>query len=115
MEKLAKSLRIEGISRSQVSEMTRGLREPVGEFRNRPLTACNCPVLRADALYENVRYGDRVVSMAILLIFGVNKEIRRRTRVVGYQIMLKRGIASLTEQSGSITWMLIDSKVANMI
>ena len=34
IEKLAKSLGIEGISRSQVSEMTQGLNEQAEEFRN---------------------------------------------------------------------------------
>ena len=77
IEKLAKSLGIEGISRSQVSEMTKGLQEQVDEFRNRPLTADNYPVLWVDALYEKVRYGGRVVSMAILLVCGVNDEGRR--------------------------------------
>jgi len=77
IEKLAKTLGIEGISRSQVSEMTKGLQEQVDEFRNRPLTADNYPVLWVDALYEKVRYGGRVVSMAILLVCGVNDEGRR--------------------------------------
>ena len=77
MEKLAKSLGIEGISRSQVSEMTKGLQEQVNEFRNRPLTSGSYPVLWVDALYEKVRYAGRVVSMAILLVCGVNNEGRR--------------------------------------
>lgn len=38
MEKHAKSLGIESISRSQVSEVTQGLNEQAEEFRNRPLT-----------------------------------------------------------------------------
>ena len=38
MEKLARSLGIENLSRSQVSEMTKGLNEQVQEFRSRPLT-----------------------------------------------------------------------------
>ena len=77
MEKLAKSLGIEGISRSQVSEMTKGLNDQVDEFRNRPLTSDHYPVLWVDALYEKVRYGGRVVSMAILLVCGVNGEGKR--------------------------------------
>ena len=77
MEKLAKSLGIEGISRSQVSEMTKGLNDRVDEFRNRPLTSDHYPVLWVDALYEKVRYGGRVVSMAILLVCGVNGEGKR--------------------------------------
>lgn len=37
IEKLAKSLGIESLSRSQVSEMTKGLNEQVTEFRSRSL------------------------------------------------------------------------------
>jgi putative transposase len=37
MEKLARSLGIENLSRSQVSEMTKGLNEQVQYFRSRPL------------------------------------------------------------------------------
>ena len=77
MEKLARSLGIEGISRSQVSEMTRGLNEQAEEFRNRPLSSGDYPVLWVDALYEKVRYNGRVVSMAILLVCGVNGEGKR--------------------------------------
>ena len=82
MEKLAKSLGIEGISRSQVSEMTRGLNEQAEEFRNRPLTSGSYPVLWVDALYEKVRYAGHVVSMAILLVCGVNGEGRREVLAV---------------------------------
>lgn len=82
MEKLAKSLGIEGISRSQVSEMTKGLNQQAEEFRNRPLTSGGYPVLWVDALYEKVRYGGRVVSMAILLVCGVNQEGRREVLAI---------------------------------
>ena len=82
MEKLAKSLGIEGISRSQVSEMTKGLNEQAEEFRNRPLTSNAYPVLWVDALYEKVRYGGRVVSMAILLVCGVNEEGKREVLAI---------------------------------
>ena len=82
MDKLAKSLGIEGISRSQVSEMTKGLNEQAEEFRNRPLTSGAYPVLWVDALYEKVRYGGRVVSMAILLVCGVNEEGKREVLAI---------------------------------
>ena len=82
MEKLAKSLGIEGISRSQVSEMTQGLNEQAEEFRNRPLTSNSYPVLWVDALYEKVRYAGRVVSMAILLVCGVNDEGKREVLAI---------------------------------
>ncbi len=73
MERLAKSLGIESLSRSQVSNMAKELDEQVENFRNRPLDACHYPVLWVDALYEKVRFDGRVVSMAILLICGVNE------------------------------------------
>lgn len=81
LEKLAKSLGIEGISRSQVSEMTKGLNDQAEEFRNRPLASVY-PVLWVDALYEKVRYGGRVVSMAILLVCGVNEEGKREVLAI---------------------------------
>ena len=82
MEKLAKSLGIESLSRSQVSEMTKGLNEQAEEFRNRALTSNSYPVLWVDALYEKVRYGGRVVSMAILLVCGVNDEGKREVLAI---------------------------------
>ena len=82
MEKLAKSLGIEGISRSQVSEMTKGLNEQAEDFRNRPLTSNAYPVLWVDALYEKVRYAGHVVSMAILLVCGVSEEGKREVLAI---------------------------------
>jgi len=82
IEKLAKSLGIEGISRSQVSEMTQGLNEQAEAFRNRPLTSASYPVLWVDALCEKVRYAGRVVSMAILLVCEVNDEGRREVMAI---------------------------------
>ena len=66
MEKLAHSLGIESLSRSQVSEMTKGLNEQVQEFRSHSLTDTRYPVIWTDALYEKVRMDGRVVSMAVL-------------------------------------------------
>ena len=82
IEKLANSLGIEGISRSQVSEMTQGLNEQAEAFRNRPLNSTSYPVLWVDALYEKVRYSGRVVSMAILVVCGVNSEGKREVLAI---------------------------------
>ena len=49
MEKLAKSLGIERLSRSQVSEMTKGLNEQVNAFRSRSLSQSIYPILWVDA------------------------------------------------------------------
>ena len=45
MEKLAKSLGIESLSCSQVSEMTKGLNEQVKAFRSRSLSQSSYPIL----------------------------------------------------------------------
>ena len=81
MDRLAKSLGIENLSRSQVSNMAKELDEQVETFRRRALTACY-PVLWVDALYEKVRYDGRVVSMAILLVCGVNNAGTREVLAV---------------------------------
>ena len=82
MDKLAKSLGIENLSRSQVSEMTKGLNEQVQSFRKRSLTDEVYPVLWVDALYEKVRYAGRVVSMAIQIVCGVNAQGHREVLAV---------------------------------
>ncbi len=51
IEKLAKSLGIDSISRGHVSNITKELNERVSEFRSRPLDE-EYPVLWVDALYE---------------------------------------------------------------
>ena len=82
MEKLAKRLGIENLSRGQVSDMTKGLNEQVEAFRNRPLSDTSYPVLWVDALYEKVRFNGRVVSMAILIVCGVNTQGKREVLAV---------------------------------
>lgn len=77
MEKLAQSLGIENLSRSQVSEMSKGLNNQVNEFRNRPLSDTVYPILWVDALYEKVRIDGRIVSMAVLIVCGVDENGRR--------------------------------------
>ncbi len=49
MDKLAKSLGIENLFRSQVSDMTKGLNEQVKAFRERQLADEAYPVLWVDA------------------------------------------------------------------
>jgi transposase-like protein len=92
MDKLAKSLGIENLSRSQVSEMTKGLNEQAQAFRERSLKEQQFPVLWVDALYEKVRYGGHIVSMAILVVCGVNEQGRRE--VLAIEPMLEESKAS---------------------
>jgi transposase-like protein len=95
IDKLAKRLGIENISRSQVSEMTKELNEQVQSFRERPLDGEPYPVLWVDALYEKVRYGGRVVSMAILIVCGVNAQGRRE--VLAIEPMLEESKVSYNQ------------------
>ena len=70
------------LSRSQVSNMTKEMDEQVEAFRSRPLAESRYPVLWVDALYEKVRYDGHVVSMAILLVCGVNEAGTREVLAV---------------------------------
>jgi transposase-like protein len=81
MERLARSLGIESLSASQVSEITRELDERVKESRTRPLKAEYVFVSR-DALYEKVRFEGKVVSVAIMIAYGVDGEGRREILAV---------------------------------
>ena len=82
MEKLARSMGIESLSRSQVSEMIKGLNDQVREFRSRSLAGSRYPVLWTDALYEKVRVDGRVISMAVLIVCGVNEQGHREVLAV---------------------------------
>jgi putative transposase len=94
IERLAKKLGIENLSRSQVSEMTKGLKEQAEAFRNRSLVGDNYPVLWVDALYEKVRYSGRVVSMAILVVCGVNESGQRE--ILAIEPMLEESSVTYT-------------------
>ena len=52
--------------------MTKRLNEQVEEFRNRSLSGTAYPVLWVDALYEKVRVDGRIISMAVLIVCGVD-------------------------------------------
>jgi putative transposase len=76
IEKLAKSLGIDSISRSQVSQITKELNDQVTDFRERPLQK-TYPVLWVDALYEKIRCGHHVQNMAVMVVIGVDEWGRR--------------------------------------
>jgi len=73
IERLARALGIENISASQVSEINKGLTEQVEEYRSRPLEP-EYPFLWIDALYEKVRVNGRVISIALMIAYGVNRD-----------------------------------------
>lgn len=83
------------MSGSYVSELTHGLNEQAEAFHSRPLSGHEYPVVWADALYEKVRLGGKVVSMAVLVICGVNEEGRRE--ILAIEPMAEELEASYTE------------------
>jgi len=76
IEKLARSLGIDSISRSQVSQITKELNAQVKAFRERPLQE-TYPVLWVDALYEKIRFNGQVRNMAVLVVIGIDQEGKR--------------------------------------
>lgn len=99
MEKLAHSLGIENLSKSQVSEMTKGLNEQVEEFCNRSLADTVYPVLWVDALYEKVRVDGRIVSMAVLIVCGVDENGRRIQELLWSAVLESEGLWSVYTQA----------------
>ena len=91
IEVLAKKLGIETLSASQVSEINKGLNEQVARFRTRPLNG-EYPVIWVDAVYEKIRADDRVISMPIFVMCGVNLEGKRE--ILGIEPMYDESEAS---------------------
>ena len=73
VEALVQSLGIAGLSKSEVSRLCAVLDEQAEIFRTRPLDAVY-PYLWLDARYEHVREGGRVVSMAVIVAYGVRAD-----------------------------------------
>jgi putative transposase len=81
IEQLAKKLGVETLSASQVSELNKGLDDQVKAFRTRSLAA-EYPILWVDAVYEKIRDNGKVISEAVLVIYGVNLEGKREILAV---------------------------------
>lgn len=76
IERLAKALGIERISAGQVSEITKGLDAQVQEFRSRKLEE-EYLFVWIDAIYEKIRMDGRVISMALMVVCGINMDGKR--------------------------------------
>lgn len=86
MDKLVKTLGIDGLSKSQVSRMAADLDEHVAQFRHRPLgEAGPFTFVAADALTMKVREGGRVINAVVLVATGVNGDGHRE--VLGLQVV----------------------------
>jgi transposase-like protein len=77
VDDLVRSMGIEGMSKSQVSELAKNLDEKVAQFRDRPLESGPYTYMWIDALFHKVREGGRVVSVATVIATGVNADGHR--------------------------------------
>lgn len=77
VEKLADSLGVTALSKSQVSEMARDLDTQVEAFRTRPLDGGPYRFVWADALTQKVREHGRIVNVHALIATGVNADGHR--------------------------------------
>jgi len=91
MEKLAETLGITRLSKSQVSEMAKDLDAQVEAFWTRPLDAGPYTFAAAGALVLKVREGGRIVNVHALLATGVNAD--------GYREIL--GLHVTTSEDGA--------------
>ncbi|MGH9341459.1 MAG: IS256 family transposase [Acidobacteriota bacterium] len=95
VDRLVKTLGIDGISKSQVSEMARSLDELVEAFRNRPLDKGPYTYLWIDALIIRCREGGRIVNVAAVLATAVNGEGHRE--VLGVDVVTAEDGAAWTQ------------------
>ena len=97
VEKLAASLGVVGLSKSQVSAMATELDEMVDGFRNRPLDAGPYTFCWIDALTQKVREGGRTVNVHCLIATGVNAE--------GYREILGIDVTSSEDGAGWLAFL----------
>jgi putative transposase len=84
VDDVARSMGLEGISKSQVSRICAELDELVAAWRNRPLDAGPYPFVWIDALSMKVREGGRIANTAVLVATAVNADGHRE--IVGLEI-----------------------------
>ncbi|MFP3969704.1 IS256 family transposase, partial [Actinomadura fulvescens] len=84
VDKLVEQMGITGISKSQVSEMSKILDAQVEAFRTRPLEAGPYTFVWIDALTQKVREGGRTVNVHVLAATGVNADGHRE--ILGMQV-----------------------------
>lgn len=77
MDDLVHALGIDGISKSQVSNMSMRLNAEAEAFRNRSLSDNYYPILIVDALYEKVRVDHCIQSTAIMVVAAIDDEGKR--------------------------------------
>ncbi len=91
---LIKTLGIEGISKSQVSELAKSLDEDVAAFRTRPLDAGPYTFVWLDALSLKCREGGRIANVAAVVATAVNADGHRE--ILGLDVLTSEDGAGWT-------------------
>jgi len=94
VEGLVQSMGIQGISKSQVSEMAKELDQMVEAFRSRPLDSGPYTYVWIDALSQRCREGGRVVNVSTAIATGVNADGHRE--ILGVDVFTSEDGASWT-------------------
>ena len=94
VDKLVKTLGVEGISKSQVSRMAKTLDEMVEAFRARALDQGPYTYLWLDALTQKVREAGRVVNIVCVIAIAVNSDGHRE--VLGVDLITSEDGAGWT-------------------
>jgi putative transposase len=97
VEKLAASLGVTGLSKSQVSLMAADLDEMVAGFRSRPLDAGPYTFVWLDALTQKVREGGRTVNVHALIATAVSAD--------GHREILGIDVASSEDGAGWLAFL----------
>jgi putative transposase len=97
VEKLAESLGVTKLSKSQVSVMAAELDEMVAGFRSRPLDTGPYAFMWIDAITQKVREGGRTVNVHALIATGVNAD--------GHREILGLDVASSEDGAGWLAFL----------
>lgn len=91
---LAESLGIESITPGEVSQMNKSLDEMVKEFHEQKLEK-EMPVIWIDAVYEKIRVGKHVKSMAVMIVKAINMD--GKPTIIAIEAMENESEATYTE------------------
>lgn len=94
VDKVVQQLGIDGISKSQVSELAKSLDEQVAAFRTRSLEGKAYPYVWLDALYVKCREDGRIANVAVVVATGVTDDGHRE--VLGVDIVTAEDEAAWT-------------------
>jgi len=91
---LVRAMGLEGISKSQVSELARELDKAVEQFRNRPLDNGPYRYVWLDGITQRCREGGRVANVCTVIATGVNADGRRE--ILGFDVFTTEDGAAWT-------------------